>query len=68
MVIGGIERRYAKIAFRSSSVALPIHGQGIGGWISRDVPMCFPVFMAFKNMSSVQMPRPVFLSGVRFAE
>src|SRR4051812_30704164 len=27
--------------------------------------MCFPVLIVFTNMSSVQMPRPVFLSGVR---
>jgi hypothetical protein len=29
--------------------------------------MCRPVRIALMNMSSVQMPRPVFWSGVRFA-
>src|SRR6476661_7417069 len=29
--------------------------------------MCFPVRIAVTNMSSVQMPRPVLWSGVRFA-
>ena len=38
------------------------------GMIDRavDVPQCLPSRMARMNMSSVQMPRPVFLSGVRF--
>ena len=31
-------RRYAKIAFRSSSVILPMNGQGIGGRICRPRP------------------------------
>jgi hypothetical protein len=66
--IGGRDLRYAKIALRSSSVAMPIQFQGIGGLISREVPMCLPVRIAFMNISSVQIPSPVFWSGVRFAE
>src|SRR4051812_44071675 len=41
-------------------------GQGIGGLIGRDTPMCRPVRIAFTNICSVQMPRPVLRSGVRF--
>jgi hypothetical protein len=42
-------------------------GHGIGGKIGRDCPMCLPVRMALTNISSVQMPSPVFWSGVKLA-
>jgi hypothetical protein len=58
--MGGSVRRNAKIAFRSSSVIFLYTGQGIGGRIGRDFPMCLPVLMAVRNVSSVQIPSPVF--------
>src|SRR5262245_63499783 len=50
----------------SSSVQLRYTAHGMGGLIGRDTPMCRPVRIALMNMSSVQMPRPVLRSGVRF--
>ena len=47
--IGGRDFRYAKIALRSSSVIFPISCQGIGGSISREVPMNFPVLSDWIN-------------------
>jgi hypothetical protein len=42
---------------------------GIGGRMSRDVPMCLPVLSALMKRSFVQTPlrNPVRVSGVRFA-
>ena len=40
---------------------------GIGGRIGRPLPSCRPVRSAMMNISSVQFPRPVSLSGVRLA-
>src|SRR6185503_10701867 len=40
---------------------------GIGGSSGRPFPWCRPVFIVAMNMSSVQSPRPVSLSGVRLA-
>lgn len=37
---------------RCSSVILLYQGQGIGGWIIREVPMCLPDLTARTNMSS----------------
>src|SRR5262245_3280460 len=65
--IGLIDFRYANIAFRSSSGNCPYQFHGIGGRIGRLLPMCLPCLSAVTNMSSVQMPRPVFMSGVKFA-
>src|SRR5215831_14698520 len=39
---------------------------GIGGRIGRPVPWCLPVRRALTNISCVQLPSPVSLSGVRF--
>jgi hypothetical protein len=47
------------------SIVVTGAGHGIGGLIGRDTPICLPVRIARTNMSSVQMPRPVFGSGVR---
>ena len=55
-LIGFSVRRYAYIAFRSSSVKLRNAGHGIGGSTGRDVPMCFPSLIDFTNMSSVHNP------------
>ena len=65
--IGGIDFRYANIAFKSSAGSFAYQFHGIGGRIGRDVPMCLPDWSAFTNNSSVQTPRPVFGSGVRLA-
>src|SRR5690242_13056296 len=35
--------------------------------MGREVPQCLPVRSVLMNISSVQMPRPVLRSGVRFA-
>src|SRR5262245_10793186 len=59
--------RYANIALRSSSGNCPYQFHGIGGRMGRLLPMCLPCLSAATNMSSVQMPRPVFMSGVRLA-
>src|SRR5881396_2422763 len=42
-------------------------GQGIGGRMGRPFasPRCLPVRSALANISGVQVPRPVALSGVR---
>jgi hypothetical protein len=40
---GGIDFKYANIAFRSSSVICAIVCHGIGGRMVRDAPMNFPV-------------------------
>src|SRR5262245_54102847 len=63
--IGGIVFRYSKIAFRSESVKFEYIFQGIGGRIGRPLPRCLPLRMALMNVSSVQPPMPVALSGVR---
>src|SRR2546425_12902258 len=39
---------------------------GMGGRIGRPVPWCLPLRRAVTNISSVQLPRPVALSEVRF--
>src|SRR5262249_39920415 len=59
--------RNAKIARRSSSFSWAKFCHGIGGRIGRPSPWCLPVFSALTNMSAVQLPSPVVLSGVRFA-
>ena len=51
----------------SSSFSAPMIGYGIGGRIGRPLPWCRPVRIVLMNISSVQSPRPVSLSGVRFA-
>src|ERR1700704_2256171 len=38
---------------------------GIGGRIGLPSPRCLPVRSALMNISGVQLPRPVALSGVR---
>src|SRR6476646_10829929 len=60
-------RRYANTDFRSSSVIFPYPCHGIGGWIGRPWPQCLPVRIAWMNICSSQIPRPMFLSGVRLA-
>src|SRR5687767_15424220 len=65
LTIGLIVRRYAYTDFKSSSVAFRYAGHGIGGFIGRDTPICRPVRIVCMNISSVQIPRPVFCSGVR---
>src|SRR5687768_888194 len=66
-VIGLIVRRYANTDFKSSSVRFRYTDQGMGGRIGLDTPQCRPLRMVLMKMSSVQMPIPVILSGVRFA-
>ncbi len=66
--IGGRDLRYANIALRSSSVIFPISCHGIGGSISRDVPMNFPVLSDWINNASFQFPIPVAGCGVRLYE
>src|SRR6266850_4944908 len=39
--------------------------QGIGGRMALPLPRCLPVRSAATNISGVQLPRPVALSGVR---
>src|SRR5687767_209172 len=58
------------MARNSSSVNLAKFGQGIGGNNVRPSfkPWNLPSRMARKNCSSVQLPIPVALSGVRLAE
>ena len=63
--IAGSERRQAKTAFKSPSFKLDDACHGIGGKMGRPTPMCFPARIAWMNISSVQMPRPVSLSGVK---
>ena len=57
------------MAFKSSSLNFEYICHGIGGRMSRPVPMCLPVFMAFRNASSdhALLFKPVSGSGVRFA-
>lgn len=64
--IGFSDIRYANIAPRSSSVIRARFGHGIGGRMGRPSPISFPVRNALMNISSVQLPRPVATSGVRF--
>src|SRR5262245_5759243 len=51
----------------SSSGSAPTIQYGIGGRIARPLPWWRPVRIVAMNMSSVHEPRPVSLSGVRFA-
>src|SRR5688572_27665635 len=51
----------------SSSVSPRRLKYGIGGSSGRPFPWCRPVFIVAMNISSVQSPRPVSLSGVRLA-
>ena len=61
---GGSDRRYATIAFTSSSVMAAKSGHGIGG--STGAPSGRrPWRMAVMICSSVHEPRPVSSSGVR---
>jgi hypothetical protein len=62
---GLIDFKYANIALRSSSVICPMVCQGIGGRMSRDIPMNLPVRSVLMNISSGQPPMPVCISGVR---
>ena len=68
-VIGEIVPKYAQMALTSSSLSCPNIRQGMGGKMGRDVPMCFPVRIAWMKSSSVQTPlrSPVSVSGVHFA-
>ena len=51
-----------------SSVSAAMAARGIGGSTGRPTPRCFPVRIVLMNWSAVHPPRPVRLSGVRFAE
>src|SRR5438309_2802967 len=66
---GLVDFKYAKIAFRSSSVRFLKFCHGIGGNKFRfaSIPLYLPWRMAVKNCASVQLPIPVE-SLVIFAE
>src|SRR5580765_5593876 len=63
---GGTVRRYATIALRSSSFMVENDGQSIGNGRSRVPSRKVPLVMTRLISSSVQLPRPVSLSDVRF--
>src|ERR1700674_4237355 len=58
--------RYGEIPFRSSSVRFEYIFHGIGGRRPRPPPKCLPLRIVLTKLSSVQLPIPVTLSGVRF--
>jgi hypothetical protein len=51
----------------SESLSAARFSTGIGGSTGRPLPWCRPVRIVLMNISSLQSPRPVPLSGVRFA-
>ena len=68
--MAGIVFRNANTALRSSSVSVRSSGQGAGrrDGAALGAEDCMPVPDHLDELSSVQLPRPVSLSGVRFAE
>src|SRR5665213_251329 len=65
---GGIVRRYATIAFRSSGLSVENDGQSIGNGSRRVPSRSTPRVMTCLIWSSVQAPRPVSLSDVRLPD
>src|SRR5436309_2820475 len=65
--IGAIDRRYATMASRSSGVIAAKPGQSMGNGGIRVPSFMIPRVIARLISSSVQLPRPVSLSDVRFA-
>jgi hypothetical protein len=64
-----VHNRRNRAQVRENGLEVVVRQGGIihRGKIGREIPMCLPLRMALTNISSVQMPSPVFWSGVKFA-